>query len=120
LISHHSQQVRNLGGTSDLSSTIQASFHRGISDNCSCAFVSLAGATGQTLNPVFIREKTVRFCYSLLKVTPDDANRYQTAINNYIKTDFRAYRAGQVLAISDFEQSPSDGFDEMGAEVWCV
>ena len=30
------------------------------------------------------------------------------------------YRAGQVLAISDFEQSPSDGFDELGAEVWCV
>jgi hypothetical protein len=29
-------------------------------------------------------------------------------------------RAGQVLAISDFEQSPSDGFDELGAEVWCV
>ena len=32
----------------------------------------------------------------------------------------RHYRAGQVLAISDFEQSPSDGFDELGAEVWCV
>ena len=30
------------------------------------------------------------------------------------------YRADQVLAISDFEQSPSDGFDELGAEVWCV
>ena len=27
------------------------------------------------------------------------------------------YRAGQVLAISDFEQSPSDGFDELEAEV---
>ena len=31
-----------------------------------------------------------------------------------------SYRAGQVLAISDFKQSPSDGFDELGAEVWCV
>ena len=30
------------------------------------------------------------------------------------------YRADQVLAISDFEQSPSDGFDELEAEVWCV
>jgi hypothetical protein len=30
------------------------------------------------------------------------------------------YRAGQVLAISDFEQSPSDGFDELEAEVWYV
>ena len=30
------------------------------------------------------------------------------------------YRADQVLAISDFEQSPSDGFGELGAEVWCV
>ena len=28
------------------------------------------------------------------------------------------YRADQVLAISDFEQSPSDGFDELGADFW--
>jgi hypothetical protein len=30
------------------------------------------------------------------------------------------YRADQLLAISDFEQSPSDGFDELDTEVWCV
>ena len=30
------------------------------------------------------------------------------------------YRADQVLATSDFEQSPSDGFDELGAELRCV
>ena len=35
-------------------------------------------------------------------------------------TQRKAYRADQVLAISDFEQSPSDGFGELGAEVLCV
>jgi hypothetical protein len=30
------------------------------------------------------------------------------------------YRAGRLQAKVDFEQSPSDGFDELEAETWCV
>jgi hypothetical protein len=39
---------------------------------------------------------------------------------NRIAQCIENYRADKLLVISDFEQSPSEGFEELEAEVWCV
>ena len=68
----------------------------------------------------------VRRLRSLFTLIIDSSDKYKVvwfaACRRYTvqSRHTRNYRGDQVLAIFDFEQSPSDGFDELGAEVWCV